>query len=326
MEIIVQGILIIAAGMMCLLSGDYRISCFILFICLIVLYTKSIWRQHDREKQLKEMTMYLMKLQDGMALPELAKCNEGYLGILQSEIYKMVVLLKEQTNAAAKQKNYLAQMLSDISHQIKTPLTAITLMTDLLKEPGLSEEKRLEFAAGMDKQLGKITWLIRNLLTISQLEADVLKLKREEIPVSGLLEKACQPLAVLAELKGVAILLDECPDDIVLNCDEAWTAEAFSNIIKNCIEHTPEGGEIRIAAGQNNLAVNITIWDNGCGIAREDLPHIFERFYKGKHGSKNSVGIGLAMAKQIIYRQDGIISVESTEGEGTIFRIKMYLR
>lgn len=331
MQSFVQSSVILITITICLLSGNYRISCFVLCGCIAVQFLMNLFFRYRREKQLEEMIVYLMRLQDGLQLPEFTKCNEGQIGILQSEIYKMVVLLQEQSHAATKEKNYLARMLSDISHQIKTPITAITLMTDLLMKPDLPLEKRLEFVEKIDKQVSKITWLIRNLLTLSQLEADMLKLKKDRVLVSELLEKVCQSLELLAEVKGVAMITDfnqkdspKMQDEIYLICDETWIAEAFSNIIKNCIEHTPEGGEVRITVTQHNFATNIIISDNGCGIAKEDLPHVFERFYKGRHGSKDSVGIGLAMARQIILRQNGMISVESKEGSGTTFLIKLY--
>lgn len=325
MEHIIQIIVIVITAIACFVAGDYRISCFFLCICIVVLFLMNILSYRWKEKQLEELIIYLMKLQDGLQLPQLTKCNEGQIGILQSEIYKLVVLLQEQSSTASKEKIYLAEMLSDISHQIKTPLTAITLMSDVLKDPELPKEKQAEFVAKIDRQVNKITWLIRNLLTLSQLEADMLKLKREQVEVSRLIEKACHSLELLAEVKGVAILRDFAErENMVLACDEAWTVEALSNIIKNCIEHTAKGGTVQITAVQHNFATDIVIRDNGSGIAKEDLPHVFERFYKGKHGSKDSVGIGLAMARQIILRQNGVISVESTEGEGTVFRIKIY--
>ncbi len=183
--------------------------------------------------------------------------------------------------------------------QIKTPLTAITIMTDLLKQPDLPKEKRIEFVEKIDRQTSKITWLIRNLLTLSQLEADVLKLHKESVEIYDILRSVCQSLELLAELRGV---------------------------VKNCVEHTPAGGRVSISVMQNNFGTNITIKDNGDGIAGEDLPHIFERFYKGKHGSKESVGIGLALARQIILRQNGTIQVQSVEGEGSIFLVRLYVQ
>ncbi|MDE5777095.1 MAG: HAMP domain-containing histidine kinase [Lachnospiraceae bacterium] len=331
MESIIQLMIIFVTMIVCLLAGDYRISCFFLCGCIAALFIVNRLYYRKKEKQTEEMINYLMKVQDGLQLPDMTKCNEGQLGILQSEIYKLVVLLKEQAGIAKREKSYLAGMLSDISHQIKTPITAITLMTDLLKEPGLPEEKRLECITRIDKQVSKITWLIRNLLTLSQLEADMLELKKEQVEVRQLLEKACQSLTLLAEVKGVDLSLEthkpenyKSGERMYVVCDEGWTAEALSNIIKNCVEHTPEGGEVRITVSQHNFATNIVIRDNGQGISKEDLPHIFERFYKGRHGSKDSVGIGLAMAKQVILRQNGVITVESEEGKGSTFYVKLY--
>ena len=180
------------------------------------------------------------------------------------------MLLKEQLGSANREKTYLADMLSDISHQIKTPLTAITIMTDLLKQ----------------------------------------------LDISAILRSVCQSLELLAEIRGVELSLQQPREKIMVDCDHAWTAEAFSNIIKNCVEHTQAGGSVSVSVMQNNFGTSVTIEDNGDGIAGEDLPYIFERFYKGKHGSRESVGIGLALARQIILRQNGTIQVQSTEGGG----------
>lgn len=242
---------------------------------------------------------------------------------MQSEIYKLVVLLSEQSSTAIRHKEYLARMLSDISHQIKTPLTSITIMTELLENPELSEEKRMEFIEKIDWQVNRITWLIKNLLTLSQLEADMLKLKKEEVTVKELLHKACQPFELMAEIKNIALTV-AANEEMKLICDSHWTVEAVSNIVKNCVEHTPPGGSVVVSADQNNFATNIQIADDGEGISRERLSHIFERFYKGDNSSANSVGIGLAMSKQIIMQQNGTIRVTSEVGKGTTFLIKMY--
>ena len=252
------------------------------FFCLVefLLYRR-------RERKLKELTLYLLKLQDGAELPPFESFEEGQLGVLQSEIYKMVNLLDEETKKSKRQNHYLADMLSDISHQIKTPLAGITLMTDLLKDPELPEEKREEFVEKIDRQTEKITWLVRNLLTLAQLEADMLKLKKEIVSARELVETAIGPLNILAELKGVE-LKTSLPEGTALTCDKAWTAEALSNVIKNCIEHVSAeaGKHVWISVTENNFAVTFTIQDDGPGIPAEELPHIFERFYKGKNSSK----------------------------------------
>lgn len=324
MEIIIQLIIMLIALALCLVMGEWKAACIILAVSILGVFIVSVFSHKRQEKQLSELVLYLMKVQDRLELPEITKCNEGQLGILQSEIYKLVVSLKEQSQNATRQNTYLADMLSDISHQIKTPLTSITIMTELLENPDLPEEKREEFIGKINQQVDRITWLIKNLLTLSQLEADVLKLKKEKISVSDLLKKACQPFEVMAEVKDISLEIQKA-EEMELICDIHWTVEAVSNIIKNCIEHTASGGRVVVCAQQNNFATNIQISDNGEGIPKEHLPHIFERFYKGGNTSSNSIGIGLAMSKQIIMRQNGNISVTSKEGEGTTFLIKMYV-
>ena len=290
------------------------------FFCLVefLLYRR-------RERKLKELTLYLLKLQDGAELPPFESFEEGQLVVLQSEIYKMVNLLDEETKKSKRQNHYLADMLSDISHQIKTPLAGITLMTDLLKDTDLPEEKREEFVEKINRQTEKITWLVRNLLTLAQLEADMLKLKKENVSARELVETAIGPLNILAELRGVE-LQTSIPEGTALTCDKAWTAEALSNVIKNCIEHvSPEAGKhVWISVTENNFAVTFTIQDDGLGIPAEEFPHIFERFYKGKNSSKNSVGIGLSMARQLFLQQNGTIEAASEPGTGTTFRIRFY--
>lgn len=282
-----------------------------------------LYERCKREKELEELTQYFMKIQDQVELPELLKCGEGKVGILQSELYKLMIQMTEQSSDARHEKEYLADMLSDISHQIKTPLAAITIMTDLLKTPELSEEKRLEFTQRIDTSVNRITWLIRNLLTLSQLDAHRLKLKEEYVSAAGFLEEITLTFEPMIKLKGIRLRM-ETDQGITFMCDRRWTGEALSNIVKNCIEHTQNGGQITISVSQNNFSTNIRITDNGEGIAKEHLPHIFERFYKGADQSSESVGIGLAMAEKIITLQNGTISVRSETGEGTEFLVKFY--
>lgn len=151
----------------------------------------------------------------------------------------------------------------------------------------------------------------------------MLKLKKEKVKVIMLVKKAIEPLELIADVKDVELFI-EVDENIYLVCDEHWTMEAVSNIIKNCLEHTPEGGRVIITGEQNNLSTNIYIRDNGEGIAKEEISHIFERFYKGKNASKDSVGIGLALSRQIVMQQNGTIDVKSESGEGTEFHLKFY--
>lgn len=318
-----QAFIIGITGVLCVWMRDVRFVCVLLVICIGILFFLQLFSERKRDKQLMELISYLSAVQDNLSLPEIKKMKEGQLGILQSEIYKVVALLREAYSEEAKEKRYMADMLSDISHQIKTPIAAITIMTDLLEESELSEESRLEYAAKIDKQVNRITWLIRNLLTLSQLEAGVLELKVQRVNLCDLFEKVRESFDLMAEVKGVSLEIN-VNSDIWFLCDEHWTIEAFSNVVKNCIEHTPEGGKVMVQTSQDNLATHICISDNGEGIEKEHLPHIFERFYKASNTSNTSIGIGLSMTKQIVLKQNGSISVKSEKGKGTEFYIKMY--
>lgn len=327
MEIMIQLIIavvaIIIGIILCVFTHSSLWVLVTLGLSIVAMVVVAYVAYKKRENKLADLIIYLMRVQDNLELPAMEEISEGQLGILESEIYKLVAQLKEMYSGEKKQKSYMVDMLSDISHQIKTPLTAITLMTDLLKAPDLSEEKRLDYVAKIDQQTKRITWLIRNLLTLSQLEADMLELKKEKNNLRDMLDGIMETFEIIAEVKEVELTL-ECPEEVYITCDKQWTTEAISNIVKNCIEHTPSEGSVRIAVEQNNLATEITIVDTGEGIDKEHLPYIFKRFYKAPGSSNSSVGIGLSMSKQIIMRQNGNITVESEVGKGSTFNIKLY--
>ena len=243
--------------------------------------------------------------------------------ILRSEIYKLASTLQEQYAGEVKKNSYMADMLSNISHQIKTPLTAINLMTDALKSGNMDEAQRRRCIANITAQTDHITWLVRSLLALAEIDAGVLVLKKESVSVKDMIDDIVSGIAIEADIKDVAIEVN-VPSENKVNCDRRWMSEAFSNIIKNSLQHTEAGGTIKISSEETNLSVNIRIEDNGCGISKKDLPNIFERFYHGEKSDPNSNGIGLSLAKQIINSQNGTISCESEEGKGTIFEIKIY--
>lgn len=311
-----------AAVLLCLLIRKPVPCCVILAVLAAALLAENVIAELRLRRQLNSLIHYITRVQDDLSLAAPECAAEGLTGILQSEIYKVIALLREQYSGEKKQKEYMTDMLSDISHQIKTPLTAIQLMTELLEQPELDAETRMGYAEKIDSQVSRITWLIRNLLALSRMEAGVLTMKQEPLLLPELIEEITGSLAVMAELRGVA-LQTEIPA-LTLEADRHWLSEALMNIIKNCIEHTGEGGHVRITAYQNNLFTEMTVADNGSGIKAADLPHIFERFYKAENASAQSVGIGLALAKQIISAHGGTIRAESREGEGTRFTIRLY--
>lgn len=247
--------------------------------------------------------------------------EDGYLSSLNNDVCKIITELKEQRDLLGKEKKYLEETLSDISHQLRTPLTSMYVINDLL-ETNLSSEKKKEFLSKNRTQLERIEWLVTSLLKLSRLESGSVELNKEEVNVHRLIESAIDPVRINLELKGVSIhnLVDT---NLLILVDFNWTKEAFVNIIKNAYEHTPNGGSITICASSNPLYTSITIADTGCGIDKNQLPFIFDRFYKVNKDS-DSIGIGLNMTKRIVQEQLGEISVESKKEKGTTFTIKFY--
>ncbi|MCR4768525.1 MAG: HAMP domain-containing histidine kinase [Saccharofermentans sp.] len=276
-----------------------------------------------RRKELDELIDFLTKVQDRDEFPDLGLEAEGRMLILRSEIYKLASTLQEQYAGEVKKNTYMANMLSNISHQIKTPLTAINLMTDALKSGSMDEAQRRRCIANIEDQADHITWLVRTLLTLAEIDAGVLIMKKEQVKIRELVDDIVSGIAVEADIRDVSIDINVSSGDEI-TCDKRWMSEALSNIIKNSLQHTEAGGYIRISSEDNNLSANIRIEDNGCGISKKDLPHIFDRFYHGEKSDPNSNGIGLSLAKQIINSQNGTVSCESEEGRGTIFEIRMY--
>jgi signal transduction histidine kinase len=299
------------------------IVCAVLAVCLIGLLIAFWIRERRVKKRISDLTEYITKVLDNAELPKLEEVSESRFGILQSEIYKVVTLLREEYSTELKQKKYMSDMMADISHQFKTPLTAIQIMTDLLMQPDLAEERRLEYAMNIDNQTERMTWLIRSLLTLAQLEAGTLEMRSERIVLKDMIDQINESAGIMAEAAEVELEFD-IPSEIAVTGDPGWLREAVSNIVKNAIEHTPAGGKVCVNAVQTNLCTQINIVDTGKGIDPKDLPHIFERFYKAGNASVNSVGIGLAMAKQIIGNLGGSITVSSEPGKGSDFEIKLY--
>ena len=241
--------------------------------------------------------------------------TEGEFAILQSEIYKMMVRLREQKHHLQQDKIHLADSIADISHQIRTPLTSINLLVSILSEKQLPDDC-YSLLHQLTTLLNRIDHLITALLKISKLDAGTIVFEQKKLSMALLLEKAVQPLLIPCELQNISLVMDTQGD---FEGDILWSCEAITNILKNCIEHTPEGGQISIAASENALYSEIVIQDTGTGIPEKDLPHIFERFYKGENSAQNSFGIGLALARMIITSQQGTIKAQNASNEGAIF-------
>ncbi|WP_298653788.1 ATP-binding protein [uncultured Eubacterium sp.] len=317
--LIVSSVLTAVLSVICaFFSKICAVLCLALGIILIIVFTFVTKRRY---KNLNDLNDYLSLVCKGIYDMNIDDNTEGELSILKNNLYKVITLLQSQNEYLKNDKLYLADSIADISHQLKTPLTSMMVMCELLENEE-NPDKRQEFVAVINNQLSKMKWLITNILKISKLDADATEFKREEVSISKVLDDSIKPFALTAELKNVAI--QNGANDFVFNGDESWTVEAVSNIVKNCLEHTNDGGKIIIASGSTNLYNKLTISDNGCGIAKEDLPHIFERFYHGKNSSKESVGIGLALAKTVFEKENASVSVESEQGIGSVFEIRFY--
>lgn len=289
----------------------------------MILIAINVGFSRYRYRKMSQLTEYLVRIQNGETL-DIRDNTEGELSILKNEIYKLSLKLNTQAELLLKDKTYLADSLSDISHQMKTPLTSMLMMVDFLEDEELSPEKRKEFIGNLTIGLERMDWLVQALLKLSKLDANAVVFKTEAVEVHTVLSRSVKPLRVPMEVKGVTLSMEQVPSSFYIKGDMKWLSEAFTNIIKNCMEHTAAGGKITIRSEQNNFYTKIMIEDTGVGIDKEDLPHIFERFYKGKNSGSDSVGIGLALAKQIIIRQNGTIEVSSIVGEGTRFEIRIY--
>lgn len=308
---------IIVAAFISSVASAFVIILSILLIGSSLLFT--IWRYRELEK----LSVYLREISNGNDSLDVRDNQEGELSILKNNIYKVTLMLSEHRSLLQRDKIQLTDAISDISHQLKTPLTSMTVMADLLSDPDLPPAKRTEFTYHIRIQLERIDWLVSSLLKLSKMDAKTIQFKKDPILMKNLIQKALEPVMIPMDIKGQTVSIAG-DDDVSFVGDFNWTAEAVINILKNSVEHTPEGGAIAILFSENALFTEIVIADNGKGIPKEDLPYIFKRFYKGKNAGEGSIGIGLAMAHSIIANQNGVIDVTSDSEKGTQFRIKFY--
>lgn len=317
--LLLYGILAVAATIAAYyLDSQFGLFTFILCVTFILIYWGAAYRRY---KHLSELAADVNRILHGDNHISFDKFSEGELGILQSEIYKMTVRLREQQQRLQDDKVYLADSIADISHQIRTPLTTINLLVSFLSESDISDERRLKLTHELYELLSRIDWLITTLLKISKLDAGTVQFKKENMSLESLINQAAAPLLIPMELRAQEFAVKTEGE---FSGDISWTCEALGNIVKNCMEHTPDGGRIEIRAMENALYTEIIISDNGKGISKEDLPHVFERFYKGKNSDGKSFGIGLALARMIVSAQNGTIKVENITPNGAKFTIRFY--
>ena len=314
-------LLFLAAATIAAFVWDARFGLFTLVLSLlfVLLHTASTYQRY---RHIHTLAADIDRLLHGEDLSvSLDAYREGELAVLQSEIHKMTNRLREQRQELQEDKLYLSDLIADISHQIRTPLTSINLLLSFLAEPDLSEERRAALSHELFHLVSRIDWLITSLLKMSKLDAGTVSFRRETVGADELIRAVVSPLLVPIELREQTLITQASG---AFTGDLAWTSEALGNIVKNCMEHTPNGGEIEIAAEENALYSEIRISDNGSGIDMADLPHIFERFYKGKQADENNFGIGLALARTIITAQNGTIKAENKKPTGALFTVRFY--
>ncbi|MBQ8559508.1 MAG: HAMP domain-containing histidine kinase [Tyzzerella sp.] len=307
---------------------------------------------YNKDKELEQITRYIEEINQRNYKLEIDDISEDELSILKNEIYKTTVMLKETAENSMRAKNDLKESLSDISHQLKTPLTSILVILDnLIDDPEMDVAVRQDFIRDIKREITNINFLVQSLLKLSKLDSDTVVFMKEEVAVRRIVDAAVQNVATLCDLKNVQVERDggglenvrvetdgaglenvrvetdgvglENAEDPSIICDFRWQVEAITNILKNCVEHSPQGSKVLIKTERNSVYTAISIRDFGDGIDEEDQKHIFERFYKGKNASQDSVGIGLALAKAIVEADRGHISVESGDG-GTKFVVKYF--
>ena len=250
----------------------------------------------------------------------IGESDEGELSILQSEITKMMLRIREQNDALKKEKENLADSLADIAHQLRTPLTSANLILSLLAN-NPDENQRKAFVRETEELLARMDWLITSLLKLSRLDAGIVVFQSEQIDVNSLISAALRPFLIPMELHGINSQID-APKGMMIQGDLSWLSEAIQNILKNCIESTGENGKIEIVCGENPLFTEIAIRDSGAGFEKEDLPCLFDRFYRGKKQNATGYGIGLALCRMIITRQEGTITAKNHPQGGAIFAIR----
>ncbi|MCM3634056.1 sensor histidine kinase [Paenibacillus camelliae] len=290
-----------------------------LIITYINFYLFTRWRY----RELEELSRYLRQIASGEYSFVIRDNREGELSILKNEIFKVTVRLSEQSEYLLRDKERMSEAISDISHQLKTPLTSMGVMLDLLKQPNLPHDKQKEFLKYMQQQLERLEWLITSLLKLSKLEAGTVLFQSERVKLAELVQRALSPIEIPIEIKNINIVL-EGDTDLTLDVDKKWTIEAILNVVKNAVEHTPHGGTITLTLSRNELYTALIVADTGSGIAKEDIPHLFKRFYRGKQASESSVGIGLAMSYHILQAQKGVIEVHNGLQLGAVFTLKWY--
>ena len=305
-----RGLLPVYLGISCL--------CFLgIFAVWLCWYKRS---EKGKGQRIEELTAYLEDVNQGRET--VLSRREDEFSILEDEIYKTVRDLRRTKEEACQERQNLADNLADIAHQLKIPITSMSLMVQLLQQEGEIQGTKV-YLDRLEDQIFRMEYLVASLLTLSRLDAGTLELEQENLDAASVIIEACEPLEPKIRAREQTLSI---PQQIqaCFKGDRHWTAEALSNLIKNCSEHAREGGSITIKYHQNPLYTEILVADNGPGFDEEDIPHLFQRFYRGKNAGRDSIGIGLALSKSLIERQNGTLRADNGQDGGACFTVRFY--
>ena len=294
----------------------------LVFLCGCALGGAHAFFTRRRYRAIAELSRQMDAILHGQGSLLVHENDEGELSILRSEVQKMTLRLKENADALQSDKQYLTRAMEDIFHQLRTPLTAMNLEVSLLRAEELPYGRRLELTRELKKQLEHVNWLVETLLKMSQLDAGTVALRSDPVAVRELVDRAAGPLAIPMELRGQSLRVDVGEEHFT--GDLLWSAEALGNILKNCMEHTPEGGTVTVQAEEMPIFTQLVVRDTGSGFDPADIPHLFERFYRGATAGDGSIGIGLAMSRMVIAAQNGTITADNPTDGGARFTIRFY--
>lgn len=295
-----------------------------LFIVALVSVLSGIIFFHlgRRQARIQGICGYMEELVRGNYGLDIQDNGDDELSGLKNEVYKLMVFFREQAGRASANRRALADSVADISHQLKTPLTSVTVLVDNLADnEDMDADTRRRFLTEISAQISGVSWLVATLLKLSRLDAGVVELENKPLQMKDLTEEVCRRLELSAEWSQVE-LYQEIPEEIRISGDAQWLTEAILNVVKNAIEHSERGRRVELRAEQNEVYTLLTVHNWGKVISQEEQKHLFERFYRGRTAGKESVGIGLALAREILKQQNGYITVESGKEQGTIFSIK----
>ena len=291
-----------------------------LAVCLFFLlyYLVTSLRRDRQMEQLSQCIDQALYGRDGALL---SACQEGELAILQTQLQKLLVKLRQSSARDQEDKAFLRDSIADISHQLRTPMTSLNLIAAMLPEVGADSVRQRELQQQLNQLLQRIDWLVDALLNLAKIDAGTAYFRRNTLDAAQILRQAAEPLEIALEIREITLQVTGSGS---YTGDGAWSAEALGNILKNCMEHVPQGGKILVEISQTLLYTQLCLQDTGPGFAPDDLPHLFERFYKGHNAAANSFGIGLALAQRIISAQNGTIRAQNAPEGGALFTVRFY--